>query len=67
MKQDEILRELNSSAAECAHGTIRRIQKSLSYMNEENTILFMDVMILMWNRRKIVKIHTLQAKGIIVN
>lgn len=54
MHQDPELRTLNSSAAECAHGTLRRTKKSLSYMNEEHGIMFMWVMIQVWNRRKIV-------------
>ncbi|KAL8277421.1 hypothetical protein RQP46_010143 [Phenoliferia psychrophenolica] len=58
MKQDPSLRTLNSSAAECAHGTLARTKKSLSYMNEEHGLLFMWVMIQVWNRRKIAALES---------
>jgi hypothetical protein len=55
MPEDPSLRSINTSAAECAHGTFSRIRKSLSYMNEENATLFLWSMVQIWNRRKLQK------------
>lgn len=63
MAQDPILRQVNGSAAECARGTVGRIQKSLSYMNEEHGIQQMWVMIQVWNGRKLKAMAARKAKG----
>jgi hypothetical protein len=46
------LRSVNSSAAECSNSGLSRIRKSVSYMNEENAILYAHTFLSVWNRRR---------------
>lgn len=55
MQRDSVLHQVNTSAAEGAHAFISRIEKSLSYMNEQHAILSMWIMINVWNRKKLKK------------
>ncbi|GAA5857666.1 hypothetical protein JCM5353_003309 [Sporobolomyces roseus] len=56
MPYNSDLFEANSSAAECAHATIGRIRKSLSYSNEKNGTVLLWIAISVWNRRKLILI-----------
>lgn len=56
---DPRLEHINSSAAECGNGGIKRIRKSVSYMAQDRAILYTKVFISVWNRLKMRKM----AKG----
>ncbi|GAA5968822.1 hypothetical protein JCM11641_000745 [Rhodosporidiobolus odoratus] len=57
MRADPALRSVNTSAAECAHSTLRRIRKSMRYMTEGHGILLMHTAIQCWNREKLEKMY----------
>ncbi|GAA5993703.1 hypothetical protein JCM11641_004843 [Rhodosporidiobolus odoratus] len=57
MRADPDLRAVNTSAAECAHSTLRRIRKSMRYMTEGHGILLMHTAIQRWNREKLEKMY----------
>lgn len=50
---DPRLGVINSSAAECGNGGIRRIRKSVSYMAQDRAIMYTKVFVAIWNRLKI--------------
>ena len=52
---DPALRDVNSSAAECGNGGLKRIRKSVSYMGQDNSIVYTRAFLAMWNRRKLRK------------
>lgn len=52
---DPRLATINSSAAECGNGALRRIRKSVSYMGQERAIIYTKVFLSMWNRLKILR------------
>ncbi|KAF6765754.1 hypothetical protein DFP72DRAFT_798093 [Ephemerocybe angulata] len=47
------LSSINSSAAECGNGALRRIRKSVSYMGQERAIIYTKVFLSVWNRLKL--------------
>ncbi|OXB38426.1 hypothetical protein J007_01805 [Cryptococcus neoformans] len=49
------LRMVNSIVAEGNHSILRRLRKSLSYMNEEHFLCFFDMAIQAMNRRALLK------------
>lgn len=53
MRADLALREVNTSAAECAHSALVRIRKSVRYMTEAHGIILMWTAIQLWNRQKL--------------
>lgn len=53
---DPTLSSLNSSAAECGNGALRRIRKSVSYMGQERAIIYTKVFLSIWNRLKILRL-----------
>ncbi|POY70585.1 hypothetical protein BMF94_6409 [Rhodotorula taiwanensis] len=55
VRADPDLKRINTSLAETAHATLRRIKKSISYMLEMHAILFLWVSIQLFNRRKLRK------------
>jgi hypothetical protein len=54
-RADPDLGYINTSLAETAHSTLRRIKKSISFMLEAHAILFLWVAIQLFNRRKLRK------------
>lgn len=56
MNVDTKLEYINSSAAECGNGALRRIRKSVSYMGQKRAIIYTKVFLSVWNRLKILKI-----------
>ncbi|KAF6758653.1 hypothetical protein DFP72DRAFT_1032109 [Ephemerocybe angulata] len=50
---DPSLSAINSSAAECGNGALRRIRKSVSYMGQERAIIYTRVFLSVWNRLKL--------------
>lgn len=52
---DPRLATINSSAAECGNGALRRIRKSVSYMGQERAIIYTKVFLSIWNRLKILR------------
>lgn len=48
---DPRLTYVNTNAAECGNGVLRRIRKSVSYMTQEHAIIFTKTFLCMWNRR----------------
>jgi hypothetical protein len=50
---DPRLMHINSSAAECGNGGIKRIRKSISYMGQSRAIIYTKVFLCVWNRLKI--------------
>ena len=51
------LQSIKSSIAEAGNKGLRRIKKSLSYMNRDNAYLLSKVYIDMQNRRKLIKMY----------
>ena len=51
-KHDNLLADLNSSAAECGNSGIGRISKSLSYMTQRHAIIYTRVFLSVWNRER---------------
>ncbi|KAH6881227.1 hypothetical protein BKA70DRAFT_1378010 [Coprinopsis sp. MPI-PUGE-AT-0042] len=47
---DPRLVPINSSAAECGNGALKRIRKSVSYMSQERAIIYIKVFLSIWNR-----------------
>jgi len=47
---DPQLKSINSSVAECGNSGIKRIQKSVKYMTQDQAILFTKVFLSVWNR-----------------
>ncbi|KAF6751175.1 hypothetical protein DFP72DRAFT_1138264 [Ephemerocybe angulata] len=56
MNVDTRLSYINSSAAECGNGALRRIRKSVSYMGQQRAIIYTKVFLSVWNRAKILKL-----------
>ncbi|KAF6749397.1 hypothetical protein DFP72DRAFT_819007 [Ephemerocybe angulata] len=56
MNVDTRLSYINSSAAECGNGALRRIRKSVSYMGQQRAIIYTKVFLSIWNRAKILKL-----------
>ena len=52
---DPSLSEINSSAAECGNGGIKKIRKSVSYMGQQRAIIYTKVYLSMWNRTKLLR------------
>lgn len=52
---DPQLSSVNSSAAECGNGALRRIRKSVSYMSQERAIIYTKVFLSIWNRTRALK------------
>ncbi|KAH8105834.1 hypothetical protein BXZ70DRAFT_1036489, partial [Cristinia sonorae] len=50
MTYDERVRAINTSAAECGNGGLKRIRKSVSYMTYEHTVLYTKAFFDVWNR-----------------
>ncbi|KAG6914402.1 hypothetical protein DXG01_000546 [Tephrocybe rancida] len=53
MAVDPHIALLNTSAAECGNGGIKRIRKAVSYMGQGNAIVYTKVFISIWNRLRI--------------
>ncbi|KAF8057790.1 hypothetical protein FPV67DRAFT_1429432 [Lyophyllum atratum] len=53
MAVDPRLALVNSSAAECGNGGIKRIRKSVSYMGQARAIMYTKVFLSVWNRLRI--------------
>ncbi|KAG6819651.1 hypothetical protein H0H93_009908 [Arthromyces matolae] len=53
MAVDPRIAHLNTSAAECGNGGLKRIRKSLSYMGQGNAIIYAKVFLSVWNRQRI--------------
>lgn len=49
---DPQLAHINSNAAECGNGVLRRIRKSVSYMGQRRAIQFTNIFLSIWNRRQ---------------
>lgn len=47
------LKKINSSAAECGNGALRKIRKSVSYMGQLRAIIYTKVFLCIWNRLKL--------------
>ncbi|KAH6917652.1 hypothetical protein BKA70DRAFT_1487785 [Coprinopsis sp. MPI-PUGE-AT-0042] len=56
---DPRLVAINSSAAECGNGGLKRIRKSVSYMSQKRAIIYTKVFLSIWNRLKIRKMQKL--------
>ncbi|KAF6758359.1 hypothetical protein DFP72DRAFT_807868 [Ephemerocybe angulata] len=56
MNVDTRLEYINSSAAECGNGALRRIRKSVSYMGQERAIIYTKVFLSVWNRMKMLRL-----------
>jgi hypothetical protein len=52
---DPKLSVINSSAAECGNGALRRIRKSVTYMSQDRAIIYTKVFLSIWNRIKVLK------------
>ncbi|KAJ3500055.1 hypothetical protein NMY22_g19388 [Coprinellus aureogranulatus] len=52
---DPQLSSVNSSAAECGNGALRKIRKSVSYMSQERAIIYTKVFLSIWNRTRALK------------
>lgn len=50
---DPRLARVNSSAAECGNGGLKRIRKSVSYMSQDRAIQYTKTFISIWNRMTI--------------
>jgi hypothetical protein len=58
-KWNPVLRQINSSAAECGNSSLLRVRKSMRYMSQDRCILFVHRFLAVWNRmqrRKLEKI-----------
>ena len=56
---DPRLSNINSSAAECGNSRIARIRKSVSYMSQDQAIIYTKVFISIWNRMRIRNLNKL--------
>jgi hypothetical protein len=54
---DPRLVQINSSAAECGNGGLKRIRKSVSYMSQKRAIIYTKIFLSIWNRLKIRKMQ----------
>jgi hypothetical protein len=52
---DPRLARINSSAAECGNGGIKKIRKSVSYMSQNRAILYTKLFVSIWNRMRLRK------------
>ncbi|KAF6755499.1 hypothetical protein DFP72DRAFT_811750 [Ephemerocybe angulata] len=59
---DPQLASINSSAAECGNGALRRIRKSVSYMGQERAIIYTKVFLSVWNR---IKLRRMEAERVL--
>lgn len=59
---DPRLARINSSAAECGNGGIKRIRKAVSYMGQARAILYTKVFVSIWNRMIIRKVLGLDTR-----
>jgi hypothetical protein len=50
---DPRLVALNSSAGECGNSGLKRIRKSVSFMGQENAIMYTKVFLSAWNRTRL--------------
>jgi len=48
-----LLLRLNSSAGECGNGGLTRIRKSVSYMGQDRSIMYVAIFFAIWNRLRI--------------
>lgn len=55
MEADPALRKINSSIAECAHATLGRIRKSMSYMNEAHATIYLWTAVQVHNRTRLLR------------
>ncbi|KAF6763284.1 hypothetical protein DFP72DRAFT_801056 [Ephemerocybe angulata] len=60
---DPSLTSINSSAAECGNGALRRIRKSVSYMGQERAIIYTKVFLSVWNRLKLRRMEADRLKN----
>ncbi|KAH6905379.1 hypothetical protein BKA70DRAFT_1504505 [Coprinopsis sp. MPI-PUGE-AT-0042] len=58
---DPRLVPINSSAAECGNGALKRIRKSVSYMSQRRAIIYTKTFLSVWNRLKIRKMQKLHV------
>ncbi|KAJ3504073.1 hypothetical protein NLJ89_g8132 [Agrocybe chaxingu] len=54
---DPRLAKVNTSAAECGNSGLGRIRKSVSYMRQDQAIVYIRVFVAVWNRLKIRRIQ----------
>jgi len=52
---DPSLSKINSSVAECGNSGIKKIRKSVSYMVQQQAIIYTKVYLSMWNRTKLLR------------
>ena len=57
MAVDPDLSKVNSSAAECGNNGIQQIRKSVSYISQEQAIMYTKVFVSVWNRMHIRKMQ----------
>ncbi|KAH6884772.1 hypothetical protein BKA70DRAFT_1377642 [Coprinopsis sp. MPI-PUGE-AT-0042] len=50
---DPCLVHINSSAAECGNGGMRKIRKSVSYMSQKRAIIYTKIFLSVWNRLRL--------------
>ncbi|KAF9461699.1 hypothetical protein BDZ94DRAFT_1290643 [Collybia nuda] len=53
---DSCLHRLNSSAAECGNGGLKRIRKVVQYLGQERVMIYTHVFLAVWNRAQIRKL-----------
>jgi hypothetical protein len=58
---DPHLTDINPSAAECGNGGLHRIWKSMSYMSQDQAILYTKVFLSMWNRLRICQLKGMDS------
>lgn len=57
MRYDERFRAINTSAAECGNKGMKRIRKSVSFMNYDHAVLYTKVYLDVWNRMVVRRIQ----------
>ncbi|KAK7015569.1 hypothetical protein VNI00_019063 [Paramarasmius palmivorus] len=55
MRYNDMVRQINTSAAECGNKGMKRIRKIVAYMNYENALVFTKAFLDVWNREVIMR------------